>query len=346
MSLHSTSAPVLASAQNPTPECQQQTAYSAANPAIATDAPPVFLGESLAARRLRTQVARVAPYLRTALIVGEPGSGKQQVARMLHHSGTQPKGPFVPCSASAFAEALFGECAAEDLTALLESARGGTLYLHGIEELAYPLQGSLGRFLAERERTRTGQSSAADTVRIPEMRIIAGTRRDLRTMSSIGQFRSDLYAILSVLEIRIPALHERTEDLSLIADCMLQQASRRTGLPPKTLSPAAVEKLTGREWSGNLRELEQAIVHASALAHGPAIEAAHLPPLDAALRSSDSAPAAVKEAPEPDRLQDVVQRHVLHVLTRCRGNKLRAAEILGISRSTLYRMLDAGPFLP
>ena len=328
------------------PDWQGSSAESHLLYAPAVELVPALVGESLAARRLRTQVARVAPYLRIALVAGESGCGKQQVARALHDAGPQRDGPFVACAAAAFAEALFGERSAEDAQSLLESAQGGTLYLHGIEDLAYPLQGALQRFLGEREAGRGAQTVPAQW-RSSEVRIIAGTRRDLRTASSIGQFRADLFARLSVLKIRVPALHERTEDLPALAENILHRASRRTGLAPKVLSPGAVEKLTGREWGGNLKELEQAIVHASVLAHGPVIEAAHLPPFEAAAQTP-AVPAAyaADTAPAGERLQDVIQRHVVGVLTACRGNKLRASEILGISRSTLYRMLDAGSFVP
>jgi DNA-binding NtrC family response regulator len=244
-----------------------------------------------------------------------------------------------------FAEVLFEERSPEDnANSLLESARGGTLYLSGVEELPYPLQGTLQRFLVEREsaRSSTGRPAAST-----EVRIIAGSGRDLRTLSSLGQFRSELYSKLAALEIRVPALHERTDDLPMLAEWLLARASRRTGLPAKVLSGSALESLQAREFGQNLREFEQAILHASALAEGNVIEAAHVPPPQ---RSASPAPTMVS-SPQPEvatgeRLHDVIQRHVLQILTRCRGNKLRAAEALGISRSTLYRMLDTGSFAP
>lgn len=325
-------------------EWQQARDLSFPQPGAKSDPGPVLLGDSLAVRRLRTQVQRIAPYLRTALILGEPGSGKSAVARELHRCGSNPDSPFVACRAMEFAEALFEERTPEDTISLLDSARGGTIYLSGVHELPYPLQGSLQRFLAERESARTTGGRLPSST---EVRIIAGSCRDLRTLSSMGQFRSELLSRLAVLEIRVPALHERTDDLPILAEWILARTSLRTGLPAKALSAAALESLQGREFGHNLRDFEQTVIHASALAEGPVIEPVHVPPPP----RSEVQPGAEAPVPQPDplkgeRLQDVIHRHVLQILTRCRGNKLRTAEMLGISRSTLYRMLDSGDFVP
>ena len=308
---------------------------------------PALLGQSALVRRLRTQIGRIAPYLRTALIVGEPGCGKSQIARALHDAGPQANGPFVACSAVTFAEALFGERSAEDAASLLDSARGGTLYLRGVDELAYPLQGTLQRFLAGRESTRMGLPVAGRAAQphreAAEVRIIAGSRRDLRTLSSVGQFRTELYGKLSALELRVPALRERTEDIGEIAGALLEHTSLRTGSGRRVLAASALEALKTREWAGNLRELEHALEDGAAQAPGAVVEAEHLPPPGSSVEGAAHA-ASPSKMPADERLDIVVQRHVLQVLTRCRGNKLRAAELLGLSRSTLYRMLDSGTF--
>ena len=321
-------------------------------PTLQPQTSSVLLGESHAARRLRIQVQRIAPYLRTALIVGEAGTGKEQIARALHRAGPQAEGPFITCSAVVFAESLFEEGSSADAASVLNSARGGTLYLHGVDQLAYPLQGSLQRFLAQRESVRLAGSATRTTQRetTPEVKVIAGSCRDLRTLSSIGQFRTELYAKLSVLEVRAPGLRERVEDIAVIADSLLSRAAREGGTGRKVLSAAAMERLESTDWRENLRELEQALVHGAEHAAGSVIEEAHLPAPLAAPHPAGETPAEFEpnhgseDRLDEDRLEAVVQRHVIQVLTRCRGNKLRAAEILGISRSTLYRMLDAETF--
>ncbi|GAC1421765.1 MAG: hypothetical protein NVSMB62_17020 [Acidobacteriaceae bacterium] len=302
----------------------------------------ILLGESLAVRRLRSQVERIAPYFRKALVRGDAGSGKRLIAELLH-TMSPAAGPFVTCRAASLAEVLAQNASAPEVATLLDSARGGTLYVEEIGEVPYGLQTGLLRFFAEQSgglslRLESAQA-AAPTRAQRGVRVISGTARDLRTMCSIGQFRPDLYAQISVVELFAPALRQRAEDLPLLAEWSLERLSRRTGLPQKVLSSAALSELSGRVWSNNLRELETVVTHAAALAEGPVIELWHLaPPAKGPL---EAAPRQVVSG-SAERLQDVIHEHVVQVLTRCGGNKLRAAELLGISRSTLYRMLDAG----
>ena len=310
----------------------------------------ILRGESVVIRRLRSQVQRIAPYFRTALIRGEPGSGKQLVARAIHAHGPCAGGPFVVSNATTLAEAIANDISsacAPAATSLLESARGGTLYLDSVGELPYPLQTGFFRFIKGCEERRVSASTnrsdlprsdfyRADS-RLPEMRIVAASHRDLRTLSAIGQFRQDLYARLSVVEIFVPSLRQRVEDIPFLAAWLLRRVADRTGQNHKTLAEASLIHLEARLWPNNLRGLERAVAHAAALAEGLVIEPRHL----LALVEPPGNPAAAVPAARLDRLQDVIQQHVLEVLTRCGGNKLRAAELLGISRSTLYRMLDA-----
>lgn len=303
----------------------------------------ILLGQSLAVCRLRSQAQRIAPYFRKALVRGEGGSGKRLVAQALHEM-SPAAGPFVVCGAASLAEALAHSSSAPEVSSLLDSARGGTLFVQEISNVPYGLQAGLQRFLREQggglsvayEQPRTAPPPAG----LRGVRIIASSVRDLRMMSSVGQFRPDLYAQLSAVELCAPALRQRTDDLPMLAEWVLGRVSRRTGLPQKVLSDEAVSELGTRPWANNLRELETVVTHAAALAEGSVIQLRHLAP---------SAKIAVKATPEQtaknraERLQDVIHEHVVQVLTRCGGNKLRAAEVLGISRSTLYRMLDAGP---
>jgi DNA-binding NtrC family response regulator len=309
----------------------------------------ILRGESVVIRRLRSQVQRIAPYFRTALIRGEPGSGKQLVARAIHAHGPCAGGPFVVSNATTLAEAIANDissASASSAASLLESARGGTLYLDGVGELPYPLQTGFFRFIKGCEERRVSASTSRSDLprsdfyradsRLPEMRIVAASHRDLRTLSAIGQFRQDLYARLSVVEIFVPSLRQRVEDIPFLAAWLLRRVADRTGQNHKTLAEGSLAHLEARLWPNNLRGLERAVAHAAALAEGVVIEPRHL----LALVEPPGNPVAVPAA-RLDRLQDVIQQHVLEVLTRCGGNKLRAAELLGISRSTLYRMLDA-----
>jgi DNA-binding NtrC family response regulator len=283
--------------------------------------------------RLRSQIQRVAPYFRTALVRGEPGTGKELAARALHMLSTSVEGPFVPCPIASLTEALTADeaqsAAASRATTLLESAQGGTLYLEEIGELPYPLQASMVRLLKAFDERR------AETRRW-ELRIVAATHRDLRTLSAIGQFRPDLYARLSVVEILVPPLRQRDEDIPVLAAKILRRIARKSGEHPKLLSPDALTRLQRHPWPGNLRELRRVLARAADRAQGTTIEPRHITTLTEPL----SAPSAMPPMARIERLQEVIQQHVLSVLTRCAGNKLRAAELLGISRSTLYRMLD------
>jgi DNA-binding NtrC family response regulator len=170
-----------------------------------------------------------------------------------------------------------------------------------------------------------------------ELRIIAATHRDLRTMSAIGQFHHELYARLSAVEVFVPPLRQRVEDIPILAAWLLRRLADRTGESAKTLAEETLAKLRGRLWPNNIRELERVVAQAAALAEGPIIEPRHL----LVLVEPANGPAVAPAMGRLDRLQDVIHRHVIEVLTRCAGNKLRAAELLGISRSTLYRMLES-----
>jgi DNA-binding NtrC family response regulator len=307
----------------------------------------VLLGESLAVRRLRSQIQRIAPYFHTALLCGETGAGKQLVARAIHALSPAADGPFIVANASSVAHSVAeseSSCPAFPASALslLKSADGGTLYLDCVGELPFTLQAALFRFIRacmehREELLRSGRNvpHRGEQVRL-DTRILASTDRDLRVLSSIGQFRQDLYSRLSAVEIQIPPLRQRIEDIPLLVAWMLQKVSSVTGHGPRLFDKTTLAQLQQRLWPNNLREMERVVAQAAALAEGPVVEPRHLLAL--------VEPAATTHTPaiHIERLHDVIQQHVLDVLTRCGGNKLRAAQLLGISRSTLYRMLDAG----
>ena len=309
---------------------------------------PVLLGDSVAIRRLRSQIQRIAPYFRTALVRGETGSGKQLVARAIHDLSTGANGPFIVANASALADSIAkGDLArassSPSAASLLASANGGTLYLDSVGELPFTLQAALFRFIRACEERRSVAPPASrndfrrsEPARI-DTRILASTDRDLRVLASIGQFRQDLYARLSAVEILVPPLRQRAEDIPILVDWLLRKIADNSGQDPKLLAKTTLLQLQQRLWPNNLHELERVITQAAALAEGAIVEPRHLPALVDSVTSTPPRSSPIRI----ERLHDVIQQHVLDVLTRCGGNKLRAAQLLGISRSTLYRMLDA-----
>jgi DNA-binding NtrC family response regulator len=171
----------------------------------------------------------------------------------------------------------------------------------------------------------------------PETRVIASSRRDLSVLAATGQFRQDLYHHLAMVEITVPSLRDRRGDLAALATHFLTSAAAQCRRPVPMLSDDALQRLRQYGWPGNLRELENILRGAMLAANGAVIEVHHLPALEGSrVESLRNVPAKAA------RLQDVIDRHVVQVLEECEGNKVRAAELLGISRSTLYRMLETG----
>jgi DNA-binding NtrC family response regulator len=313
---------------------------------VADAACPVLLGESMAVRHLRSQIQRIAPYFRIALVRGEVGVGKQQVARIIHESSPAKEGPFVVVHAAQFSAELGEGVSLRTAGSLLDRTEGGTLFLTCMGELTFAQQSALLQFLQNSWERRGASSSAGRRglerrdprlaqIRNAGTRILVASDRDLRTLSAVGHFRQDLYAQISPVEILVPPLRQRVEDIPALATSLLHWLAQQTGQSSKLFSDATLQRLKERRWPNNLRDLECVVAQAAALAEGGLIEPRHL------LVSTEPVAAGVVDPPQIDRLHDVVQRHVLDVLTRCNGNKLRAAEMLGISRSTLYRMLGA-----
>ena len=229
-----------------------------------------------------------------------------------------------------------------------QSANGGTLYLDSVGELPFTLQAALFRFIRACEERRSVAPPASrndfrrsEPARI-DTRILASTDRDLRVLASIGQFRQDLYARLSAVEILVPPLRQRIEDIPTLVAWLLRRIAGETGQVPKLLAKSTLAQLQERLWPNNLRELERVVAQAAALAEGTVVEPRHLLALvEPANASPASRPPFTSSACTTSSSSTSST-----VLTRCGGNKLRAAEMLGISRSTLYRMLDAAPSPP
>jgi len=294
-------------------------------------------GSSAAMRRLRLQVRRIGPHFRTVLVSGEAGTGKELVARTLHGM-SQSADPFVVCHATAVEDAL-DECkgGADVLERLMKSCRRGTLFLDGINEM--PLEAQ-GRLLGVLRRHEALQGRLDSTQKI-DPRIIASTAENLRMLVSTGRFRQELYQRLATVEVTLPPLRERIEDLSELAGCFLGRFALLYGRGDCEIADEAMERMRRYQWPGNVRELESVLRNGVLQSEGDVLEAHHLP----AFAYECEPERSTRRAGESLRLQDVVNRHVRHVLKDCRGNKLRAAETLGISRSTLYRMLDASASL-
>jgi DNA-binding NtrC family response regulator len=287
-----------------------------------------IVGDSAVMGRLRLQVLRIGPHFRTVLVSGEAGTGKEMVAHALHGMSNGTGGPFVACRVAELKKAF---ASGESFGNLVKKARGGTLFLDEVSEMSSREQLQLVQVLRQHELAQSRMESQR-----MDLRLIASTMQDLRILASAGRFSQELYQRLTTVEITLPPLRERMEDIPELAAYLLKRSAAPCGGSCYRISKEAVERLQGYHWPGNVRELES-VLRSSTLQHGGrSLESYHLPEL----KSASSTVSAMPRAAESPRLQDVIERHVLQVLKDCKGNKLRAAEVLGISRSTLYRMLD------
>ncbi len=300
---------------------------------------------------LYKEIARVAPTSSTVLILGESGTGKELIARALHAHSRRAQNPFVAINCGALTETLleaelFGHVrgsftgAVADKKGLFEEAHGGTIFLDEISETTPALQVKLLRVLQEGEIKRVGETRS----RSVDVRVIAATNRDLEQEVKAGRFREDLYYRLSVVTLRVPPLRERREDIPLLAAYFLRRAQERTGRA-LAFSPAALDVLMAYPWPGNVRELENSIEYAAIHARGGVIAPEDLPekirsslPHLRRTRAATTLEATLfHDLPSLDELE---RRYLLYVLDCVKGNRSRAAEILGIDRRTLYRMAE------
>jgi transcriptional regulator with PAS, ATPase and Fis domain len=294
-----------------------------------------LVGQSPAFRRVLELVQRVAPTDVTVLLRGESGTGKERVARLIHSLSPRGHAPFVPINCAAVPETLleaelFGieRGVATGVSARVgkfELASGGTLFLDEVGDLSGVLQSKIQRVVQEREVERVGGRQRLHV----DVRLITATHRDLEAMMAAGEFRPDLYYRLRVVELELPPLRERREDVALLAHHFLRVHGRRFNREGLSLSRAALELLLRHDYPGNVRELENLLEASVALATGEQVDA------------SDLRLAMGGNAREDDSgtLDEVIHRHVLRTLERCQGNRTAAASELGIDRSTLYRML-------
>jgi DNA-binding NtrC family response regulator len=305
-----------------------------------------LLGRSPAMRRVYDTVARTATTDTSVLITGESGTGKELVARALHDKGRRSGGPFVAINCGALPEALleselFGHArgaftdARTSRSGLLVKASGGTLFLDEIGEAPPGLQTKLLRALEERRVRPVG----GDDERAFDSRIVCATNRDLETQIESGRFRSDLYYRINVIRIDLPPLRARGDDVLLLAQRLVTQIAAEQGKNVAGIAAPAAEKLLAYSWPGNVRELRNCIERAVALTRFEEITVADLPePIQDYRRSR-----LVVDLDDPGQLvslEEVERRYILRVLEAVRGQRTRAADILGLDRKTLYRKLE------
>src|SRR5688500_1779097 len=300
-----------------------------------------IIAKSARMREVVDLARRVAKVDSTVLITGESGSGKERIGRLVHEESTRAAGPFIAVNCGAITETLleselFGHArgaftgATQDRPGLFEAANGGTLLLDEVGEVSPGMQVKLLRVLQEREVRRVGENKA----RAIDVRIAAATNRDLAHGVAGGLFRKDLYYRLKVVELHVPALRERRDDILPLARVLLADAAQRMKRKISSLAPDAADQLLRYEWPGNVRELENAMERAVALASGNRVERDDLPE---EVRHAFPNPVLSAGAVRP--LDSVEKEYILAALDLNGGNQTRTAEQLQIGSATLYRKL-------
>ena len=286
----------------------------------------------------------VAPTDSTVLIQGESGTGKEVIARYIHNLSTRSDGPFLSINCGALPEnllesELFGHVkgsftgAVRDKQGLFAAARGGSFFLDEVGEMPPSLQVKLLRVIQEREVIPVGATEAIPV----DVRILAATNRDLEEEVRRANFRSDLFYRLNVIAINLPPLRERRDDLIPLIEQFLETMSQEAGGESKALSSDALDAVTVYEWPGNVRELENALEHAVVLSKGNLIEASALPER---ITKRKKEPLVAERSYKNPTLEVIERAYIMYVLQAEGGNKTRAAEVLGIDPSTLYRKLS------
>jgi two-component system response regulator HydG len=301
------------------------------------------IGRNREFQQVLTLAETIAPTDSTVLITGESGTGKEVLSRYIHNLSDRASGPFISINCGALPEnllesELFGHVkgsftgAVRDKEGLLAVARGGTFMLDEVAEMSPALQVKLLRAVQEREVVPVGGTTPIQI----DVRIIAATNRDLEQEIRRGSFRSDLYYRLNVITLHLPPLRERPDDIRVLASWFLDRYAQSANGRSLQLSDDALTTLQAYDWPGNVRELENALERAAILTRTDVVEKEALP-----ARIIEPAPASlVSDRPPANPTLDLVERaYILYVLQAEGGNKAKAAEVLGIDPSTLYRKL-------
>ena len=299
-----------------------------------------LIGVSPKMQRVYRLIEKVSQHNYPVLILGESGTGKELVARSIHFSGLRKTRPFVPVDCSALVPTLieaelFGYVkgaftgAVHTKPGLMEVADNGTLFLDEIGDLPVDLQAKLLRALQEKEIRPVGSTERVSLA----VRVIAATNRDLEAAVRQGAFRQDLYFRLNVVQIKLPPLRERKSDIPILVNSFLEKYSEANG-KTRTIAEDAMSRLMAWDWPGNVRELENAIERAIALGSGPIL---HIGDLPTNLHHSSG-----ERLPQNDEvlpLEELERRAILGAMREAGGDKLIAARLLGIGKTTLYRKL-------
>jgi two-component system, NtrC family, response regulator AtoC len=309
-----------------------------------------LVGKSPAIARVGELVRQVAPTRATVLIEGESGTGKEVVAHALHHLSGRPASKLVIVHCAALSpqlleSELFGHekgaftGASQRRIGRFEQADGGTLFLDEIGEIDATTQIKLLRVLSERTVERVGSNQPLKV----DVRVIAATNKNLRSLVEAGTFREDLFFRLNVVKIDMPPLRERREDIVLLANSFLREFARENDRPEKPLSDAALELLAAYPWPGNVRELRTAIEHGVVMSNDAVIDVRHLPRFlhdgPAVAANSSAAGKNSLDAPAEFNLHALEANAIRNALARAGGNRTHAADLLGVSRRTLQRKL-------
>ncbi len=308
-----------------------------------------IIGNSTELKRVIERVQLVAPSRASVLIEGETGTGKELIAQAIHQNSNRPEGPFIAVHCAALPtnlleSELFGHergaftGATERRIGRFEMADQGTLFLDEIGEISLSTQVKLLRFLEQKsfERIGSSQSITVDT------RLIAATNRNLEEMVKEGDFREDLYFRLNVVQIEMPALRDRSEDLPLLLNHFLEEFSKENGIDPPTLEPGAMQCLRRYGWPGNIRELRNFAENAVVLYRGEKI---HDYDLESKFRGETRALDGSARVISPLDKEENEKRLLREALSDAKGNRTKAAKLLGISRRTLHRKLQQWPEL-